>query len=686
MEASLAAEKAAELRRIIERHNYLYYVMDNPEITDSEYDRLMRELQALEREHPELVTPDSPTQRVGGEPLEDFEEYVHPFRMMSLANALNGAEFDEFVTRVRKDSGLGAEAETLFDAGGKPLVFSCEHKFDGLAIELIYEHGKLTTAATRGNGEKGELITLNARTIKSVPLKLIGDYPAWIAVYGETLMYRRDFRRLNESREEAGEPLFANPRNAAAGSLRQLDPRVTASRSLRFMAYGARTRGRDDSLERLTSHYDRMTYLRSIGFPVSPLRLKTADVNEIKAYHAKWESGRDELDYEIDGVVVKVDDVRLQTELGADAKTPKWAVAWKFKPAVAETVLRSVEFSVGRMATITPTALFDPVFLSGAKISRATLHNFDEIERLGVMVGDTIRIERSGDVIPKVVGVVREKRPSGAKLILPPSECPVCGGAVEKTEGEVAYRCVNPYCSALVIEEIKHFVSRNAFDIEGLGEEIAGRFYELGLVRTFADIFKLKDRRAELVELDRFGEKSVDNLLASIEKAKRIDYWRFINSLSIRYVGEQTARILAGAFIPLGSLMDASEEALFGAEGVGEVVAKSIADCFRDPAKRERVEALLAAGVEIRYPEKVEAADSPIAGKRVVFTGKAERFTREEFMELVRRYGGAPSDSVSGSTDYLVAGENAGSKLGKARKLGVTVLTPEEFLAMLGRE
>lgn len=683
MDKTQAAKRIEELRETINRHSYLYYVKDSPEITDAEFDVLMKELESLEKEHPELVTPDSPTKRVGGEPLSDFEEFVHPFKMMSLANALNEDEFTDFMIRMKKDAGANFVAESLFDGGAKPLVFSCEHKFDGLAIELIYENGVLATAATRGNGEKGELITTNARTIRSIPLRLTGDYPAWLAVYGEVLMFKKDFHRLNEEREASGEQLFANPRNAAAGSLRQLDPKVTASRNLRFLAYGVRTRDNDRKVNHITSHYDRMSWLQSVGIPVGAKRLKTAEVSDIEAFHELWETERAELEYEIDGVVVKVDDIGMQAELGFDAKTPKWAIAWKFKPAVAETVLRSVEFSVGRMRTITPTALFDPVILAGARISRATLHNFDEVARLGVMIGDTIRVERSGEVIPKVVGVVTDKRPAGAKPILPPTECPVCGGPVEKVEGEVAYRCANPDCSALAAEEIKHFVSRNAFDIEGIGEEIVYRFFDLGLVRTFADIFHLKDRRAELLQLDRFGEKSVENLFASIESSRRIDYWRFINSLSVKLVGEQTARVLASIFQPLDRLMSAAVEELTEAEGVGEVVAASIVEYFADPVKRKRVEDLIAAGVEIVYPETAAKVESAISGMRIVFTGKAEGFTREEFEELVRKNGGSPSDSVSSKTDLVVAGENAGSKLDKAKSLGVKVATPEEFLAML---
>ena len=670
-----AEKRLAELRAEINGHNYRYYVMDSPVITDYDYDRLMRELQDIEKEFPQLVTPDSPTQRVGDKPLEKFDNYTHPYRMYSLNNALNEAEFREFYGRVLKE----LPGDGLFAPS-----FSCEHKFDGLAIELIYEHGALVNASTRGNGEAGELITTNARTIKSIPLRLKDGCPEWLAVYGEVLMYKADFIELNRVRAEQDEPEFANPRNAAAGSLRQLDPRITASRKLRFNAYGVRAREGETAVSGISSQYARMTYLKDIGFPVSPYRIKAQSIGEIIEFHRKWETDRSKVEYEIDGVVVKLDDIRSQEEMGYDAKSPKWAVAWKFKPAVETTVLREVEYSVGRMGTITPTAIFDPVILSGARISRATLHNFDEVRRLDVMIGDTILVERSGDVIPKVVGVLKDKRLSDAGFILPPEKCPVCGHRAEQVEGEVAYVCTNPACPAVVRERIKHFVSRQAFDIEGLGEEIVARFIELGYLRDASDIFRLRAHEAELKELDRFGEKSVNNLLKAIDTASKIEYWRFINAIGIRYVGEQTARILAETFQPFDALAGAPEEQLMSAREVGDIVAHSIRDYFGNPDNRGLLERLFANGVEILYPEKINITDSPIAGMTVVFTGKADGFTREEFKEIVRKYGGTPSESVSGSTSMLVAGGNAGSKLEKAKKLGVRIITPEEFLALLG--
>lgn len=681
---SQAQIRIDELRDKLNDYNFWYYVKDDPKVSDREYDLLLKELEALETEYPEFITEDSPTQRVGGEPLSKFESFVHPFKMYSLANALNEGEFNTFIARVMKEFDGGSnEEDSLYTSLSAPPDFACEHKFDGLAIELIYEHGFLISAATRGNGEKGELITTNARTIRSIPLKLIGDFPEWIAVYGEVLMFKSDFKKLNTIREENNEALFANPRNAAAGSLRQLDPRETAKRKLNFYAYGMRLQ--NDARGELNSHSGRMEYLKKIGVPVNSNSTVINSIDGLREFHDISEHNRDSLKYEIDGVVIKIDDLDTQENLGSDAKTPKWAIAWKFKPPTAETVLREVEYSVGRLGTITPTAIFDTVLLGGARISRATLHNFDEVARLNVMIGDTIVVERSGEVIPKVVAVNKDKRPADSKPIEPPITCPVCDSPVEKGENEVAYYCTNPQCDALIREEIIHFVSRQCFDIEGMGDEIVARFLELEYISNFADIFRLNDKKSDMLTLERFGEKSVENLLAAIEKAKTIDYWRFINALGIKFVGEQTARLLAEEFIPLDSLKSATVESLIAIDGIGEVMAESIVVYFANEKNNTIIDDMISFGVSITYPEKIEATDSVIAGKRIVFTGKADDFTREEFKELVRRYGGNPSDSVSKKTDIVVAGENAGSKLDKAKKLGVVVMSPSEFMEMLGK-
>jgi DNA ligase (NAD+) len=683
MDKISAKNRISELREQINYHNRKYYVEDSPEISDYDYDLLLKELENIEKQYPELITPDSPTQRVGAEPLKNFEPFTHPFRMFSLGNAMNEGEFTDFYNRVLRETGKTpvGDTESLF-AGDNKIEFLCEHKFDGLALELIYENGFLTYASTRGDGEKGELITANVKTIRSIPIKLTDTAPDWLAVYGEALMFKRDFLALNEEREVEGLPAFANPRNAAAGSLRQLDPRLTARRKLRFLAYSFKLRNEDELS--LKTQSARLDFLESLGFPVSPNRQVLSSIDQIREYHHQWENGRENLPYEIDGIVIKVDNLDIQEELGTDAKTPKWAVAWKFKPARATTILCEVEYSVGRQGTITPTAVFDTVLLSGARISRATLHNFDEINRLGIMKGDTVIVERSGEVIPKIVGYVKEKRPADAVPITPPKECPVCGNKAEKIEGEVAYRCVNPECPALKREELIHFVSREAFDIEGLGEEIIARFLELGIIKDFADIFALKHKRDEILALERFGEKSADNLLASIEKSRKVEYHRFINAIGIKFVGAQTARILASRFIQLDKLINATSEELVAIDGIGEVVAKSIETYFSNEKNLKLINRLLENGVEIIYPETIDLSKSPVAGMKIVFTGKAEGFTRDEFKELVHKLGATASDSISSKTDILVAGENAGSKLDKAKSLGVKIMTPDEFLKLIG--
>ncbi len=665
MEKEKILERINELRKQIEYHNYRYYVLDKPEISDYEYDFLLKELERLEKENPEFITMDSPTQRVGGEPLKKFENFKHTFKMYSLSNAMNLEEFNQFISRVFRE------------LNRTDIYFSCEPKFDGLAIELIYKKGILEIATTRGNGEIGEVITQNAKTIKSIPLKLRGNnYPEELIVYGEVLMFKKDFIELNKDREEK----FANPRNAAAGSVRQLDPKITAERNLRFFAYGVRAQ----NINFNNSHFESLNYLKELGFPVSDVRKRTNNVSEIIKYHDELEETREKLPFEIDGVVIKVDDITLQEMLGYDAKSPKWAIAWKFKPAKATTILRDVEFSVGRQGTITPTAIFEPVFLAGATISRATLHNFDEVKRLDLHYNDTIVVERSGEVIPKVIDVVKEKREKNAKPVIPPEKCPVCNSPLLKSNDKVALRCVNSSCPAIVKGGLKHFVSRNAFNIEGLGEELIERFFELKYLRNFVDIFKLKDKKEELYQLDRLGEKSINNLINAIENAKDIEYHRFLYALGIPYVGEETARLIAENFSPIEKLFKISEEELLKVYGIGEIVANAISEYFKNENNINLIKELINNGVNIRYSEKIEVIDSPIKGKKIVFTGKAEKFTRDEFSEIVRKYGGIPVDSVSKNTDLLVVGENPGSKLEKAKALGVKILTEKEFLELLG--
>ncbi|MCX7882553.1 MAG: NAD-dependent DNA ligase LigA [Brevinematales bacterium] len=659
-----AREEIERLRDFLHYHNYRYYVLDNPEISDEEYDEAMRRLLELEKKFPDLVTPDSPSQRIGAPPLASFENFVHPYKMYSLGNALNRGEFSAFVQRVRQ--ALGQEE----------IVWTAEHKFDGLAIELIYEKGILTKGVTRGNGEIGEVVTQNVRTIRNLPLKLLGEVPEEIVVYGEVVMHREDFLALNRQRQEEGLSLFANPRNAAAGSLRQLDSCVTAQRRLYFYAYGVRFV--DD--ERILSHYDRMSYLYEHGFAICPHRIRTKDSGEVEAYHRYWESHREEIPYEIDGIVVKVDDVRFQQRLGYDAKTPKWAIAWKFKPAQAKAVLRKVELGVGKQGTITPVAVFDPIFLAGARVQRATLHNFDEVKRLDLHEGDTLLVERSGEVIPKVVGVVKEKRQPGAKPIVEPTHCPVCGTSLQRMKDQVDVFCPNPECPAIVKARLRHFVSRSAFDIEGLGEELLERFYEEGFVKGFGDIFRLKNQRERLLSLERMGEKLVDKLLANIEQRRKIPLDRFLYALGIDYVGQETAKSIAREFGTLERIQQATYEDFLRLYGVGEVVARSLAEFFASPRGQAIIRDLKEAGVDVEEAKKVSSEGGALMGQYVCVTGKHESYSREEIFRMIEAEGGIPQENVTKQTSLLLVGEAAGSKLAKAQKMGIPIMPLDEFV------
>ncbi len=664
-----ARQEVTRLREFLHYHNYRYYVLDNPEISDAEYDEAMRRLIELEKQFPELVTPDSPTQRVGAEPLKSFENFTHPYKMYSLSNALNPGEFQAFVLRVRQA------------LGDKPILWTAEHKFDGLAIELIYQKGVLTTGVTRGNGEVGEVVTHNVRTIRNLPLKLLKDVPDDLVVYGEVVMHREDFQRLNEERERSKETLFANPRNAAAGSLRQLDPSITAQRKLFFYAYGVRFR--DDTM--IPSHYERMSYLAERGFSICPHRLRTEDMGEIEAYHSYWETHRDEIPYEIDGIVVKVDDLTLQQTLGYDAKTPKWAIAWKFKPMQAQAVLREIELGVGRQGTITPVAIFDPVFLAGARVQRATLHNFDEVRRLDLHYGDTLVVERSGEVIPKVVSVIRDKRPAGAKPVEEPTHCPVCGTPVKREPDEVGIFCPNPSCPAVIKAKLKHFVSRGAMDIEGLGEELIERFYEEGILTSLGDVFRLRKHRERLIEMERLGEKLVDKLFTSIEAKREVPLDRFLYALGIDFVGQETARILAREFGTLENIRKAGFEDFVRLYGIGEVVAKSLMNFFGDPGLSGIIDDLLDAGVKVISFQKRETKQGKLAGKYVCITGKHETYSREQLFQFIEAEGGIPQDNVTRQTNLLVVGESPGSKLARAEKQGIPIVPMEEFLKEIGK-
>ncbi|MGE5588778.1 MAG: NAD-dependent DNA ligase LigA [Clostridia bacterium] len=664
-------ERIRKLRDEIEFHNHRYYVLDDPVISDSEYDALMRELVELEAQYPELVTPDSPTQRVGAAPAEAFAAVVHRAPMMSLANVYSVEEIRAFDARVRRA------------LGGEPVEYVAELKIDGLAVSLTYEDGRFVRGATRGDGTTGEDVTHNLRTIRSIPMRLRLDRPISIDVRGEVYMIRREFHRLNEKRRAAGEQLFANPRNAAAGSLRQLDPKVTAARPLDIFVYGIGYVSGAGSAAPET-HLEALGLLREAGFRTNPNTRLCRTVDEVVDYCAYWGERRDTLDYEIDGVVVKVNSLAQQERLGATARSPRWAVAYKFPARQAMTMVRDIIVQVGRTGTLTPVAVLDPVELAGSTVSRATLHNEDIIKAKDIRVGDTVVVEKGGDVIPEVVKVVADRRTGAEREFRMPEKCPECGADVVRLEGEAASRCVGGMgCPAQVRETILHFASRDAMDIEGMGPSLVAQLLESGLVKTVADIYDLK--LDDIARLERMGKKSAENLLRAIEGSKDRPLHRLVFALGIRHVGERSARDLAERFGTMDRLAAATYEELTGVPDVGPKVAESVLSFFREPRNREILRRLAEAGVNMKETEKaVTPRESPLAGKTVVLTGTLERFTRKEAEEAVLARGGHVSSSVSRKTDYVVVGKDPGSKYDKARELGVTILDEHEFEALLG--
>jgi DNA ligase (NAD+) len=660
-------ERVEELRRQIREHDYRYYVLAEPIISDFEYDMLMRELIELERQYPELVTPDSPTQRVGGAPTKEFPTVTHPVPMLSLNNAFTIEEIRDFDRRV---------AELL---EGEKYRYVAELKFDGVAVRLKYENGILVLGATRGDGVQGDDITNNIKTIRSIPLRLINPDEKFlnIEVRGEVYMNKVDFEKLNEERERLGEKIFANPRNATAGTLKLQDPKLVAQRPLRFFAYYLMAEGVE-----LESHYENLQILKRLGFPVCEHVKLCESIDEVIEFWRYWEERRDELPYEIDGIVVKVDSIRQQEILGAIAKSPRWAIAFKFTPRQAQTKLNGITLQVGRVGTITPVAELQPVPLGGVIITRATLHNEDYIKEKDIRVGDTVIVERSGEVIPKIVGVVLEKRPPDAVPFVFPKNCPVCGGPIERPAGEANYYCENPECPAQVRARIEHFASRGAMDIEGLGEAIVDKLVTLGFLKNYADIYDLHKHKAKLVRIEGFGEKSVQNLLNSIENSKKQPFNRVLYALGIRYVGSETAKLLADAFGSIDKLMNASVEQISSVYGIGPRIAESVYKFFHDERNLELIKRLKEAGLNFEVKPE-EKAKKKLAGKTFVFTGTLKNFTREEAKEKVEELGGKVSNSVSRKTDYVVVGENPGSKYDKARQLGVKIITEEEFLELI---
>jgi len=647
------AKRAEALRETIRHHEDLYYRLGRPEISDREFDALLSELSELEGAHPELVTPDSPTQRVAGEPLAGFAPVRHEPPMQSLDNTYSLAEVEEWIARLRK---LEPDADFGFVA---------ELKIDGVSISLLYEDGRFVRGATRGNGLVGDDVTRNLRTVRNLPLVLRGKAPARLLVRGEVYMPRSAFARLNRAREEAGEPLFVNPRNATAGTVRMLDSRVVAARRLAALVYQVA----DGVAER--DHATTLEHLREWGFPVHDGWRRCADLEAIAAFVERWRSARQELDFETDGVVIKVDDLELRRRLGSTAKSPRWAVAYKFESERAATRVHAILVQVGRTGVLTPVADLEPVFVGGTTVRRATLHNYEDLARKDVRVGDTVWIERGGDVIPKVVEVDLARRPADAEPFAMPKRCPECGEAVERLAGEVAWRCVNPVCPAVVAESIRHFAGRNAMEIEGLGDERIDQLLAAGKIRDYPDLYRL--RREELVGLEGWGERSAEKLLASIAESRGRELHRLLFAVGIRFVGERVAKLLAAHFGSLEALASASEEELVAVPEVGPKVAAAIRDYFADERQRRRLAALAEAGVAPPAVERPRAG-RPLAGSTVVLTGRLAGRSREEAAAGLEALGARVAGSVSKKTDFVVAGEEAGSKLARAEELGVRVV------------
>lgn len=660
-------EKLAKLREEIEYHNYRYYVLDDPVISDVEFDRLMNELISLENEHPELVTEDSPTQRVGAVPITAFAGVVHRSPMMSLSNTYSIQELAAFDTRIRKA------------LRGEPVEYVAELKIDGLAVSLTYENGYFIRGATRGDGTRGEDVTHNLKTIRSIPMRLRGDSSVSVDVRGEVYMSRHEFRKLNEERRLSGDPLFANPRNAAAGSLRQMDPRITAARQLDIFVYGVG----DINGVTINTQMEVLDFLRESGFRVNPNVKLCQNIDEVTGFADSWNDRRDELNYDIDGVVVKVNSLEQQATLGATARTPRWAVAYKFPAKQGTTVIRDIIVQVGRTGALTPVALLEPVELAGSTVSRATLHNEDIIRSKDIRIGDTVIVEKGGDIIPEVVKVITGNRTGDEREFVMPLKCPECGSEVTRAEGEVASRCIGEACPAQVREGIIFFASRDAMDIEGMGPQLVSQLIARGLIKGFSDIYSLGFR--DLVELERMGAKSAENLLGAIQDSKSRPLHRLINALGIRHVGERTARDLAVHFGSMDKLSKATYDQLINIPEVGPKVAESVVTFFRNPGNQEALKRLQAKGVNMVEDIRPASPDQAnrFAGKTVVFTGSLERFTRKEAEDAILASGGKTSGSVSKNTDYVIVGKDPGSKYNKAGTLGVPVLTEEEFEMML---
>ncbi len=664
-------QRVADLRRDIEYHNYRYYILDDPEIPDSEWDRLLQELRELEEIYPSLITADSPTQRVGAVPTEEFAEVRHRLPMLSLDNAFSEDDLNNFDRRVRERLGVDSDVE-----------YSAEPKLDGLAISVTYERGVLVRAATRGDGTTGEDVTANVRTIRSVPLHLRGSAPALLEARGEVFMPVAGFERLNAEAAKKGEKIFANPRNAAAGSLRQLDPRITAQRPLDIFFYAV---GAVEGMQLPESHGAMLEVLKDFGLRVSPDIRRVRGAAGCLSYYAEIGRRRASLEYQIDGVVYKIDSIAAQRELGFVSRAPRWAIAHKFPAEEALTVLRDVEFQVGRTGAMTPVARLEPVFVGGVTVSNATLHNMDEVARKGVRIGDTVVVRRAGDVIPEVARVLLDRRPKNSRAIALPLRCPVCDSPVERDAEAAVARCTGGYrCSAQRKERLRHFASRRALDIEGVGEKLVDQLVEAGLVESPADLYGLKLEM--LSELERMGPKSAENVLAAVERSKNTTLARFLFSLGIRDVGEATAAALAAHFGEIDALMSADVASVQQVQDVGPVIAAHVAEFFADQTNRRVIDRLRQAGVSWPMVKRAESVTQPLAGLTFVLTGSLESMQREEAEDALRALGAKAAGSVSKKTSYVVAGRDAGSKLRKAEELGVPVLDEEALKRILSSQ
>lgn len=651
------------LRAELERHNRLYYLEAAPEISDFEFDQKMKRLQELEATHPELFDANSPSQRVGGAPIESFPTVIHDPPMLSIENAYSLEELQDWHQRVQR--GLGVEEVT----------YEAELKIDGVSISLLYENGALTRGATRGDGVRGDDVTPNVRTIRTLPLR-IDPKVKRLEVRGEIYLAKAEFARICAEMEEAGLEPPANPRNFAAGSIRMKDPKTVAERRLSAVLYHLVDAGGRRPVSQ-TAAYE---LLESLGLPTNPQRALCPTLDDVVDFIEHWREHRHDLPFEIDGIVVKVDSRDQQLELGATSKAPRWIVAFKYPPEAAETVVREIRFQVGRTGAVTPVAMFDPVHIGGTTVVNASLHNFEEIARKDVRIGDTVSVEKGGDIIPKITAVLTAKRPRGARAVKPPEKCPVCGEPLHKFEGEVAVRCINQGCPAILRESVLHFAARKAMDIEGIGEKSVDLFLEKGLLRDYASLYEM--RKQDVAALERWGEKSAESLIAQIEKSKTNELSRLIFGLGIRFVGERAAKILAEHYGSIDALMEAKAEDLVKIHEIGPKVAESITVYFSVPANRDRIGRMKRLGVAPTHVATVRG--DRLAGKTVVVTGTLTRFSRDEIHRMIEQEGGKASGSVSSKTSYLVAGEAAGSKLEKARSLGVPVLTEEEFLGMVG--